>query len=87
MYVLYMSKLSLSEVRRRLPALVREAAQGATVEITNRGRVVARLVAPANDAAATADILLALRRKAKRSRRRKREVSSRKNEHLAGTRR
>ena len=88
MYVLYMSRLSLSEVRRRLPSVVREAERGGTVEITNRGRVVARIVAPANDVGSTADALLAARARAPRApRRRAREVSLRKTEHLTGTRR
>jgi prevent-host-death family protein len=88
MYVLYMARLPLSEVRRRLPELVRKAEQGGIVEITNRGRVVARLVAPANDLGTTADILLALRaRPGRRPPRRPRDVSSHKNDHLVGTRR
>jgi prevent-host-death family protein len=84
-----MPRLPLTEVRRRLPQLVREAEQGGTVEITNRGRVVARLVAPANDVGTTAEVLLALRGKNRRSpsRRRARDVSTRKNEHLTGKRR
>jgi prevent-host-death family protein len=87
MYSLYMSRLSLSQVRRKLPELVRQAEQGGIVEITRRGRVVARLVAPANDIGTTADALLAARGGSRRSGRRTRDVSSRKNEHLAGIRR
>lgn len=80
-----MPKLSLSEVRRRLPELVRGASQGRTIEITNRGAVVARLVGPANDAASTADILVALRPKPARSKRRPRiDVSTRKTDYLTG---
>jgi prevent-host-death family protein len=83
-----MARLPLSEVRRKLPELVRQAEQGSVVEITNRGRVVARLVAPANDVGTTADVLLAVRAGLRRpSRRRSRDVSSRKNDHLTGIRR
>jgi antitoxin (DNA-binding transcriptional repressor) of toxin-antitoxin stability system len=86
MYLLYMSRLPLTTVRRRLPALVRLAEGGAVVEITNRGRVVARLMAPANDVATTADALLAVRGKGRRARGRG-NVSARKNEHLTRPRR
>jgi prevent-host-death family protein len=86
-YILYMSRLPLSEVRRRLPALVREAAEGRSVQITNRGRVVACLVPPANDAATTADVILAIRARTPRPRRRSRSnVSGRKNQYLTGIR-
>jgi prevent-host-death family protein len=82
-----MSRLPLTSVRRRLPQLVRLAEAGGVVEITNRGRVVARLVAPANDVASTADVLLALRGKRPRPRRSRVDVSSRKNDHLSRPRR
>jgi prevent-host-death family protein len=63
MYILYMSKtVSISEARANLPALVRAAQQGAEIQITNRGEVVARLVRPANDAGDTVDRLLRARR-------------------------
>jgi prevent-host-death family protein len=88
MYVLCMSRWSLSEARRRLPQLIRRAQQGAVVELTDHGRVVARLVAPSTDLPTTAEVLLALRARARRtSVRRSRDVSSRKNHHLTGIRR
>jgi antitoxin (DNA-binding transcriptional repressor) of toxin-antitoxin stability system len=82
MYILYMARrLSITEVRRRLPTLVREAGEGRSVEILNRGEVVARLVGPRHDAASTADVLLAVRARQPRSRRRL-DVSTQKNLHL-----
>jgi antitoxin (DNA-binding transcriptional repressor) of toxin-antitoxin stability system len=88
-YSMYMTRrLSITEVRKQLPALVREASRGASVEILNRGEVVARLVGPANDVASTAEALLATRARLPRARRRRRvHVSLRKNVHLAGLRR
>ena len=84
MYNLYMSRqMAISEVRRVLPSLLKEVQrEGTTVEITNRGVSVARLVGPLTDAVGTAKALLSLRRTLRRRRGRRVDVSTHKNEHL-----
>lgn len=90
MYILYMTrKVSITQARALLPALARAAQQGAEIQITNRGEVVARLVQPANDAGATVDRLLRARRALAPTRRRGRrgDLSTRKSWALTGPRR
>jgi antitoxin (DNA-binding transcriptional repressor) of toxin-antitoxin stability system len=88
LYKIYMSRrVSITNARKDLKALARAAQLGASIDITNRGEVVARLVPPANDLGHTADVLLRLR--AGSSGRRggaSIDVSSRKNEALANRR-
>jgi prevent-host-death family protein len=85
MYKVYM-QLPISDVRRKLPELVQQARRGEVIQVTVRGEVVARIVAPeaaADDAARR--LLAAMRKMGPRpSRRRSRDVSSRKTEHLTG---
>ena len=76
-------QMAISEVRRTLPSLLKEVQrEGTTVEITNRGVSVARLVGPLTDAIGAAEALLSLRRTLSRRRGRRVDVSARKNEHL-----
>jgi antitoxin (DNA-binding transcriptional repressor) of toxin-antitoxin stability system len=93
MYNLYMTRqVALAEARRTLPALIRQAALGGSIEITSHDRVVARLVAPVHDAAGAAEALLRLRqRQARRGRNggsngkpARIDVSTRKNDYLSG---
>jgi antitoxin (DNA-binding transcriptional repressor) of toxin-antitoxin stability system len=84
MYNLYMSRqMAISEVRKALPALLKEIQRaGTTVEITNRGVTVARLIGPPTDEAGTARALLALRQALPRRRGRRGDVSVHKTDHL-----
>jgi antitoxin (DNA-binding transcriptional repressor) of toxin-antitoxin stability system len=81
-------KVSISEVRRRLPELVRRVKKdpGAPVQITVRDEVVAELRAalPEPEPGAAARALVELMRKLPRRRRRKVGVSSRVKDHLYG---
>ena len=56
MYNVYM-QLPISDARRKLPELVQKARRGEVIEVTVRGEVVARIVAPE---AATDDAALRL---------------------------
>jgi len=84
MYNLYMSRqMAISEVRKALPSLLREIQRaGTTVEITNRGVTVARLIGPVTDEAGTARALLALRQALPRRRGRRGDVSVHKSDYL-----
>ena len=84
MYNLYMSRqMAISEVRKVLPSLLKEIQRaGTTVEITNRGVTVARLVGPLVDEAGTARALLSLRQALPRRRGRRTDVSARKTDYL-----
>jgi antitoxin (DNA-binding transcriptional repressor) of toxin-antitoxin stability system len=84
MYNLYMSRqMAISEVRKALPSLLREIQRaGTTVEITNRGVTVARLIGPLVDEAGTARALLSLRKALPRRRGRRADVSVHKTDHL-----
>ena len=84
MYNLYMSRqMAISEVRKALPALLKEIQRaGTTVEITNRGVTVARLIGPPTDEAGTARALLSLRQALPRRRVRRADVSVRKTDYL-----
>jgi prevent-host-death family protein len=87
---MYMSRrVSITDARRTLKALVRAAQQGTSIDITNRGEVVARLVQPANDLGDTAEMLLRIRATRSPGRRRTgaTNVSTRKNEALTNPRR
>jgi antitoxin (DNA-binding transcriptional repressor) of toxin-antitoxin stability system len=73
----------MSEVRKNLPSLLKEIQRsGTTVEITNRGVTVARLMGPLADEAGTARALLALRQTLPSRRGRRTEVSAHKTDHL-----
>jgi antitoxin (DNA-binding transcriptional repressor) of toxin-antitoxin stability system len=86
---MYMSRrVSITNARKALKELARSAQLGASIDITNRGEVVARLVPPANDLGTTAEVLLRIRtgRSAGKRSGRSIDVSSRKNEVLTGRR-
>lgn len=83
-------KLSISEARKRLPALVRRVQRDtdARVEITVHNAVVAELraVQPEPEPGAAAKTLLRLMRKLPRPRGRKLPISSHVKTHLYGPR-
>ncbi|MBI5316269.1 MAG: hypothetical protein HZB34_09875 [Nitrospirae bacterium] len=83
-------KLSISEARKRLPALVRRIRRdaGARVEITVHNEVVAELraVQPEPEPGAAAQSLLRLMMKLPKRRGRKIPISSRVRTHLYGRR-
>lgn len=83
-------KLSISEARRQLPALVRQVRRdaGARVEITVHNEVVAELraVQPDTEPGAAARRLLRLMKKLPKPRGRKTAISSRVKPHLYGPR-
>ena len=83
-------KLSISEARKRLPALVRRVRQdaGARVEITVHDEVVAELraVQPEPEPGAAAKTLLRLMKDLPKPRRRKLPISSHVKDHLYGPR-
>jgi antitoxin (DNA-binding transcriptional repressor) of toxin-antitoxin stability system len=83
-------KLSISEARKRLPALVRRVRRdaGARVEITVHDEVVAELrsVQPEPEPGAAAKTLLRLMKKLPRPRGRKLPISSHVKTHLYGRR-
>lgn len=85
-----MVKLSISEARKRLPALVRRVRRdaGASVEITVHNEVVAeiRAVQPEPEPGAAARRLLRLMKKLPKPRGRKIPISSRVKTHLYGPR-
>jgi len=75
--------MAISEVRKALPFLLKEIQRtGTTVEITNRGVTVARLIGPPVDEAGTARALLALRQDLPRRRGRRGGVSVHKTDNL-----
>jgi antitoxin (DNA-binding transcriptional repressor) of toxin-antitoxin stability system len=76
-------EMAISEVRRVLPALLKEIQRdGTTVEITNRGVRVARLTGPLTNEAGTARALLSLRQTLPRRRGRRADVSEHKTDTL-----
>lgn len=81
-------KLSISEARRRLPALIRRVRRdaGARVEITVHNEVVAELraVRPEPEPGMAAKTLLRLMKKLPKPRGRKRSISSHVKTHLYG---
>lgn len=83
-------KLSISEARKRLPALVRRVQRdaGASVEITVHNEVVAELraVQPEPEPGVAARRLLRLMKKLPKRRGRKIPISSRVKTHLYGRR-
>ena len=83
-------KLSISEARKRLPALVRQVRRdaGARVEITVHNEVVAELraVQPEPEPGVAAQSLLRLMKKLPRPRGRKLPISSHVKTHLYGLR-
>ena len=83
-------KLSISEARRQLPALVRQVRRdsGVRVEITVHNEVVAELraVQPEPEPGAAAQSLLRLMKKLPKPRGRKLSISSHVKTHLYGPR-
>ena len=83
-----MTRMSISEARRRLPQLVRQVKQdrGSVVQITVRDEVVAELRAalPEPEPGAAARALLELMRKLPRHRGPRRNISGHVREHLYG---
>ncbi len=84
-------KLSISEARKRLPALVRRVRQnaGASVQITVHDEVVAELraVQPEPEPGAAAKKLLQVMAHLPKGRGRKTDVSSQVKKHLYGSKR
>jgi len=82
-------KLSISEARKRLPALVRHVRkdQGARIEITVRDEVVAELRAalPEPEPGAAAKKLVQLMRRLPKYRGRRTKVSEHVKEHVYGS--
>jgi antitoxin (DNA-binding transcriptional repressor) of toxin-antitoxin stability system len=85
-----MTRVSISEARRRLPQLVRQVKQdrGSVVQITVRDEVVAELRAalPQPEPGAAARALLELMKKLPRRRGPRRNISGHVKEHLYGGR-
>jgi len=83
-----MTRVSISEARRRLPQLVRQVKQdrGSVVQITVRDEVVAELRAalPEPEPGAAARALLELMRKLPKHRGLRRNISGHVKEHLYG---
>ena len=85
-----MTRVSISEARRRLPELVRQVKQdrGSVVQITVRNEVVAELravlPAPEPEPGAAARTLLDLIRKLTKHRGPRRNISGHVKEHLSG---
>jgi antitoxin (DNA-binding transcriptional repressor) of toxin-antitoxin stability system len=83
-----MTRVSISEARRRLPQLVRQVKQdrGSVVQITVRNEVVAELRAalPEPEPGAAARALLELARKLPKHRGRRRNISGHVKEYLYG---
>ena len=83
-----MTRVTISEARRRLPELVRQVKQdrGSVVQITVREEVVAELraVLPEPEPGAAARALLELMRKLPKHRGPRRNISGHVKEHLYG---
>ena len=83
-----MTRVSISEARRRLPELVRQVKQdrGCVVQITVRDEVVAEIRAalPEPEPGAAARALLELMSKLPKPRGRRRNISGHVKEHLYG---
>jgi prevent-host-death family protein len=83
-----MTRVSISEARRRLPELVRQVKQdrGSVVQITVRNEVVAELRAalPEPEPGAAARVLLELMNKLPKHRGPRRNISGHIKEHLYG---
>lgn len=83
-----MTRVSISEARRRLPELVRQVKQdqGSVVQITVRDEVVAELRAalPEPEPGAAARVLLELMNKLPKHRGPRRNISGHIKEHLYG---
>src|SRR5687767_3984014 len=60
-----MAKVNITELRQNLPAYVARVREGETLEVTVRGRVIARIVPEQDRAAAARERLKALRGKAR----------------------
>jgi prevent-host-death family protein len=59
-----MAKVNITELRQNLPAYVAKAEKGETIEVTVRGRVIARIVPGGNRQEAARKWLKSLRKKA-----------------------
>jgi antitoxin (DNA-binding transcriptional repressor) of toxin-antitoxin stability system len=85
-----MTRVTISEARRRLPQLVRQVKQdrGSVVQITVRDEVVAELRAalPEPEPGAAARALLELMQRLPKHRGRRRNISGHVKDHLYGTR-
>jgi antitoxin (DNA-binding transcriptional repressor) of toxin-antitoxin stability system len=83
-----MTRVSISEARRRLPELVRQVKQdrGSVVQITVRDEVVAELRAalPEPEPGAAAHALLEMMQRLPQRRGRRRDISGHVKEHLYG---
>jgi prevent-host-death family protein len=60
-----MAKVNITKLRQNLPAYVARVREGETLEVTVRGRVIARIVPEEDRAAAARQRLKALRGKAR----------------------
>jgi prevent-host-death family protein len=60
-----MAKVNITELRQNLPAYVARVREGETVEVTVRGRIIARIVPEEDRGAAARKRLKALRGKAR----------------------
>jgi prevent-host-death family protein len=60
-----MAQVNITELRRNLPSYVAKAEKGETIEVTVRGRVIARIVPGENRQEAARKWLKSLRKKAR----------------------
>lgn len=60
-----MAKVNITELRQNLPAYIARAREGELVEVTVRGRVIARIVPEEDRQAAARKWLMKLRKKAR----------------------
>ena len=58
-----MQQVSITELRRHLPEYLKQVGQGNEIQITNRGKIIARIVPETNEADAARQRLFALRDK------------------------
>ncbi len=59
----FMERINISELRKHLPAYLKRVGQGEEVQITNRGKIIARLVPEQDEVVAARRRLFALRGK------------------------
>lgn len=58
-----MQQVNITELRRHLPEYLKQVSQGKEIQITNRGKLIARIVPETNEAEAARQRLFALRDK------------------------
>lgn len=58
-----MPKVNVTELRQNLPAYLAEVKKGGQIEVTSRGRVIARIVAGEDVSAAARERLIAARKR------------------------